>query len=334
MKAKLLAAAIGVLFAIGATSVANAETAMRCSHQLPPTHTVAKAVDYWASEIKNLSEGEIDVQIFGAGSLMSARDNAAAVAKGNIECAFTVTVQWGGTIPLMNVMQRPFAFDSIDVIKAFPSSDAAKMLDGKLAEKNLKNVVWLYQTRDNIFTSNGDFLDTPEKYKGVKMRGLNPLVDTRITVLGATPVAMSGGEVYQALSTGVIDAALTGSDAAYARKYYEVQDHGYITDFAVVFFHGYVNPQWYERLSDKAKAALNEAGAKAAQWAIEQGEIAAAEAPEKLREMGMNVKTMTAEEAETFEALMQPAFDKAFFEATGDEGRKLVDLVNDLAAAK
>ena len=65
-------------------STAEAATQMRCSHQLPPAHHIAKVVDRWAAEVEKLSDGELDVQVFGADSLIKANDNILAVAKGDI----------------------------------------------------------------------------------------------------------------------------------------------------------------------------------------------------------------------------------------------------------
>ena len=88
---------------------------MRCSHQLPPAHSVAKVIDRWAAEVEKLSNGEIDVQIFGADSLVGAKENIVATAKGNIECAFSVQFQWGKTLPIMTVTTAPYAFSDLKI---------------------------------------------------------------------------------------------------------------------------------------------------------------------------------------------------------------------------
>src|SRR3546814_8742043 len=48
---------------------------------------------------------------------------------------------------------------------------------------------------------------------------LNKLFDSGLSAMGAIPVSMPGSEVYQALQTRVIDAALTGVQAASSRKF-------------------------------------------------------------------------------------------------------------------
>lgn len=323
---KLIAVSAGLVLVSGLAQAQAAE--MRCSHQLPPKHHIAQVIDKWAAEVEAQSKGSIDVQVFGANSLRDAKQNIPAVAKGDIECAFSVNFQWGKTVPTMNVTLKPYSVTDKDVLAKWPGSEPAAFLDQKLLEKGVRNVVWLFTTRMSAYTSKGAPLIQPSDFEGIKIRGINSLVDAGLAALGAAPSAMSGSKVYQALSTGVIDAGLTDISAAYSRKYYEVQDHVTVSPLFSVFFHGYVNPAWYDKLSDAEKEALKTASDKAAQWAIDATEESAAKAPDQLREKGMKVHIHTAEEIAAMKAVMGPAFDKAFQEAAGEDGKKLLDMIS------
>lgn len=322
-------ALMGTSLAVLCGSAAYAETAMRCSHQLPPAHAVAQVIDRWAEEVETRSGGDLDVQIFGANSLVGAGENITSVASGNIECAFSVQFQWGRTLPIMTVTTRPFSFADLNIWRNWDGSAAANFLEDRLRERGVENVVWMFQTNDSVFTSNGDYLIEPEDFEGISLRGLVPAFNSALEALGATPVSMSGGEVYQSLATGVIDAALTGTDAAVSRNYYEVQDHFSIVPVISVYFHGYVNPDFYAGLSDQARTALDEAGALAAGWAVDAAVEAAAAAPGDLEAQGVNVYRLTDAENAALEAVMQPAFD-ASFGADIEGAAELLALIDEL----
>jgi C4-dicarboxylate-binding protein DctP len=309
-----------------AISGANAAETMRCSHQLPPGHHIAKVIDQWAAEVESASGGEIDVEIYGANSLVGAKENIVSTAKGDIECAFSVSFQWGKTLPIMTVTVAPFAFQDLDIWRKWPKSEAAAFLTEKLREKGVQNAVWLFTTNSSVFTSKGKSLIAPGDFEGMKIRGLVPAFDASLAALGAAPVSMSGGEVYQALATGVIDGGLTDVAAAVSRKYYEVQDHFTVVPVISVYFHGYMNPAWYDALSDNAKAAIATAGEKAALWAIDASVEASASAPDELREKGGVVHIATPEEIKALEDVMRPAFDAAF---SGDDpdSQKMIELI-------
>lgn len=320
-----LAATMAVAL-IGAPLPAEANTKMRCSHQLPPAHHIAQVIERWAEEVRTASTGELDVQIFGADSLVRANQNITSVAKGDIECAFSLNFQWGRTLELMNVTVAPFAFGDLEIWRKWPKSEPAAFLEGKLLEKGVRNVVWMFQTNTSVFTSKGRFLVKPDDFKGVKIRGLNPQFDAGLTALGATTSALPGSEVYQALATGVLDAAITDVAAAVSRKYFEVQDHFVVLPVLSAYLHGYVNPKWYDGLSAKAKEALASAGLKAAAWAVEASEKAGSAAPDQLRERGVKVHVATPEENKALEKIMRPAFDARFGEDA--DSKKLIALIS------
>ncbi len=97
-----------------------------------------------------------------------------------------------------------------------------------------------------------------------------------------------------------------------------------------VFFHGYVNPSWYDGLSDKSKAALRRGGRKGCALGSRRNrEGCRFRRRINLATKNVTVHIHTAEQAAAMKAAMGPAFD-AFAEETGDDGKKLLELVNQI----
>ena len=320
-----LPAIAGLLIAAQAEAVE-----MRVSHQLPPAHHVAQMIDDWAAAIESYSDGEIDVQIFGANQAFNAQQNFPAVAQGQIECAFSVNFQWGGTVPEMNVTLRPYGVTDLDILRRWPGSEPALFLEEKLGDVGVRNVAWLFTTNTAAITSNGGPIVRPEDFEGVKIRGLNRLVDAGLSALGAAPTPMSGSEVVQALQTGVIDAGLTDVSAVLSRRYYEVQDYVTVTPMFSVFFHGYCNPAWWDGLSEAQREAIARASAEIEATAVDRTEETAMTAPDQLVAEGMEVHIHDAAEIAAVQAIMEPAFTEAFLEASGDDGQRLLDMIDAL----
>ena len=307
-----------------------ADVVMRVSHQLPPNHHVAQLIDEWGQAIAAHSGDEIEVQIFPANQAFPPDQNFPAVAQGQIEAAFSVNFQWGGTVPTMNVTLRPYSVTDIDLLRRWPGSEPARFLDERLAEVGVHNAVWLFTTNTSAITSSDAPIIAPSDFEGIKIRGLNRLVDVGLEALGAAPTPMPGSEVVQSLQTGVIDAGLTDISAVYSRRYYEVQDYVTVTPMFSVFFHGYINPDWWAGLTDEQRAAIDQASAEAALTALDKTEEAAGAAPQQLADEGMSVHIHTAEEVAAIKAIMEPAFTEAFLEASGDEGQELLDLIDQM----
>lgn len=315
-----------------ATSVGIASAAdftMRLSHQLPPTHHIAQTLDRFAEDVARETGNRVEVQIFGSEQAFKAGQNHAAVARGQVEAAVVTNFQWGGTVPEMNVMTLPFFMTDLERLQRFPGSDAARMLEGKLLEKGVRNIAWLYTTRQSIFTSNAKPLIQTSDFAGLKIRGLSRLVDEAFIAVNAAPATMPGSEVYQALQTGVIDAGLTDVSAGYSRRFYEVQKYGTVTPFFAVYFHLFVTPGWWDGLPDDVRAGIERAAAKAEQDVIAVTETTAEQAIAQLKEKGMVLHMQTDEEVAAWKAAMQPPVLEAF-RALGDDAAKLVELIENL----
>ena len=312
-------------------SVAMAQpVVMRISHQVPPAHHLSKLLQDFAADVKARSKGSVDVQLFGSEQLAKAGENFPQVARGNLEAAVSVNFQWGTTIPEMSATLVPYYMTDVVKIKRFVTSDARRLLDQKLEQHGVHSVGWFYITRESIFTSSKKPIITLDDFKGVKIRGLNSLTDHALTAVGAVPSAMPGSEVYQALQSGVLDAGLTDLSAAYSRKYYEIQKFGTVAPYFTIFFHLYVNPQWWAKLEPAQRQAIEAAAAKTEQEAFPVTEATAADALVQLKAKGMTIHVQTPAEEATWRAAMQKPVIDAFLKSAPQDGQKILDLIKGL----
>ena len=328
---KSLTAALAAFAALSFSASAwCADYTMRLSHQYPPAHQVAKALEQFAADVKSGTGGKVEVQLFGSEQLFKANQNHAAVARGQVEAAAILNFQWGATIPEMSVTAIPFLISHAEQLKKFPTSDAAALLNRKMEDKGVHNIAWMVDANDGIFTSAKALLVKPEDFKGVKIRGLNKLFDAGLIAMGSSPAAMPGSEVYQALQSGVLDAGLTDLSAAYSRKYYEIQKYGTVAPYFTVFFHVYVNPQWWSKLAPGQRQAIEAAAAKAEQDAFTVTEETAADALTQLKAKGMQIHVQTPAEQATWKAAMQQPVIDAFLKSAPQDGQKTLDLLKSL----
>ena len=319
-------------FALAAVCTAGAHAAdvtMRLSHQFPPSHHSAKNLEQFAADVRALTNGRVEVQIFGSAQLFKPNQNHSAVATGKVEAAAIVGFTLGGAIPELNVTLIPYYITGLGKMQKWPGSAPAKMLDAKLLDKGLLNLGWMVDASDGIFTSAKKPLVTPADFQGVKIRGLSKLFDSGLAAMGAAPAAMPGSEVYQALQTGVIDAGFTGVAAAFERKFYEVQKYGVASDIILAHDILVVSPAWFSGLPKDLQAALREAARKAELRSIPATAEIPAQDIDNLRGKGMEVTVLNAAQVEAMADAMQPAVKKAFL-ASSPDAQRLLDLVDAL----
>lgn len=109
-----------------------------------------------------------------------------------------------------------------------------------------------------------------------------------------------------------------------------MQKFGTVSQLFSVYFHLYVNPKWWDGLDAAAREAISKASAKAEKSAMQRTESTAAAAPDQLRGKGMTIHIHSAAEAETMRRVMIGPFTDAFLEASGDDGKKILELIKNL----
>jgi C4-dicarboxylate-binding protein DctP len=325
----VLAAPLAAALPLPAMRAAQAQgaTVMRLSHQYPPSHHIAQVLNGFAQDVKTRSNGAVDVQVFPAEQLARVAENFPGVARGAFEAAVATNFTWGNTIPEMSAQTIPYFFADLEKNRRFPASEARKFLDQLTSRRAVRSVAWLFTTNRAIFTSGRKPLLAPEDFRGVKIRGINSLIDQALTAVGAAPAATPAPEVVGALQSGVLDAGLTDVSAAVSRRFYEVQKFGTVSPFFSVSTQVYVNPRWWDGLRPEARQAIEAALAKAETDAVEATVRTADAAVGELRAKGMTVHEQTPEQvAQWRDAMQKPVMD-AFLKLTPENGPRLLDLL-------
>jgi len=309
------------------TAAAQAATVMRLSHQYPPSHHIAGVLNAFAADAKARTNGALDVQIFPAEQLARVGENFPGVARGAFEAAVATNFTWGNTIPEMSGQTIPFFFGDEGKNRRFPRSEARRFLDGITARRAVRSVAWLFTTNTAIFTSQRRPLVALEDFRGVKIRGINALIDNALTAVGAAPAATPAPEVVGALQSGVLDAGLTDVSAAVSRRFYEVQRYGTVSPFFSVSTQVYVNPRWWDGLRPELRAAAEAALARAEEDAVDVTLRTAQAAVGELRQRGMTVHEQTPEEVSRWRDAMQKPVMDAFLRQAPDGGTRVLELL-------
>jgi len=328
MKAKK-AILVFVLVFLFAVPVRGANFKMRLSHQMPDVHFLAAELRDFKKLVEEKTGGRVEVEIYPAAQAFKPKDVINAVATGAIEAGVTTNFEWSGILPVMDVFIVPFLITELPTIDKAVHGEVGAVLFKKMESKGVVPLMWLLQTRTNIYTSNKGLLRLPADFKGKKMRGTSKIMNLGSEALGASTMSISGPEVYTALQRGTIDIGLTGIDAALARHIYEVQKYGTVVNNFTVVHPVFINPRFWASLAPDLRGAIGECGLRTQKKSLDSSEKAKETAIQELKRK-MTLHMQTREEEKTWrEAMEKPVLDY-FLEKTGKEGKELVDLIRKL----
>ncbi|HEY0212087.1 MAG TPA: TRAP transporter substrate-binding protein [Paenirhodobacter sp.] len=171
----------------------------------------------------------------------------------------------------------------------------------------------LWTAEPAVLIVRGAPVRTPADLAGRKIRVSSAITARVVETLGAIPVQMPAGDVYNALQTGLVDGLITGSSAISDFRFDEVLSHVTVgIPLGNQAFYVVANAKRVGRLPQAEQAALRAAGgrdlsrrAEAAWNARGQAAIAA------LRGRGPDVVTdLTPEGRAAFDALLLPLTQK------------------------
>ena len=182
--------------------------------------------------------------------------------------------------------------------------------------------VALWTSEPNILIMKDREIRTPEDLAGLKIRVSGSVAGEVVESLGAIPVQMPAGEIYNALQTGLIDGLITGASAVADFQLDEVANSYTIgAPLGRIAFYVVMNQGRYEGLSAEQRAALDSVIGRELSQSGEEGWNARADQTiEALRESGDNtVIDLTEEEIAAFGALTLPVTDRVVAELGAED---------------
>ena len=221
-------------------------------------HQLAKN---YAAAVERDSGGRIKAEIYPASQLGSIPRQIEGIQFGAIQCGIIPPEFFVGVDERFEVMTAPGLVDSMAHALRL-SGDAAvlKLMLGLGAEKGLHGV-GMFSTQPSAVVSRAPIRHLAD-FKGRKIRVFASQFQTEaMTRLGATPVAMTLGDVLPALQQGAIDGALAGMTVYTNFHYQDAAKYVTETDQPAVFIIVEVSQKWYDSLPKDLQAIVDRDGA-------------------------------------------------------------------------
>jgi TRAP-type C4-dicarboxylate transport system substrate-binding protein len=260
------AAALALSLSLGAASAQDKIYTMKIS--LPtlndPSYFFAKS---YAAALEKDSGGRIKPEIYPASQLGAIPRQIEGTQFGAIQCAVIPPEFFVGVDERFELMAAPGLVDSMDHGQRLAADPAVrKLILGLGADKGLHGVA-LFMNAPSSVIAKAPIRHLAD-FKGKKIRVLASKFQTvPIERLGATPVAMTLGDVVPALQQGAIDGAVGGIVVFTPMHFNDAAK--YVTEIGqpAVFVAVEINKSWYQSLPEDLQKLIDD-DAAAGQAAI------------------------------------------------------------------
>jgi tripartite ATP-independent transporter DctP family solute receptor len=258
------AALAGVLATAAAPARAQDTYALRFStSQANPNEPVVKVMHAFADRVKDRSKGRMTLTIFTGDQLGPQKKVNEMIKGGARMLSVTDYGQLSQFVPDMAVVAGPYMFANPDEAKRLFASAVFKEMSARLEQQGMKLIMadGLFGVRHLLAAKP---VRTPADIAGLTLRvPPSPIMLETFTALGARPQALPWGEVYNALQTGVVDAAEANYGSLAGSKLYEVRKVISNTAHQMMFATFVTSTGLYNSLPADLKAILMEEGKKA-----------------------------------------------------------------------
>lgn len=249
----------GAAFAfVAATAAPSLAETLKLAHFVPPAHVVTSSVvDPLVEGVAADSNGDLTIQVYPGGELGAGpMEQYVRALQGVADITWGLPGYTSSQFPKSMIVEMPNAIPDgmtgYDML--WNAYDAGKLSDEFPGTKPL--AIWA--SEPSVFIMKDHEIRSPDDLKGLKIRVSGTVPGRLMSALGATPVQMPAGEIYNALQTGLIDGVVTGMSAVNDFKLDEVANSYSIgAPLGHIMFYLVMNQNSYDSLSDDQKAALD-----------------------------------------------------------------------------
>ena len=298
------AAAIGLasLTALGNPSLA-AERVLKLGHLANEQNTWHKASVKFGEELKALTDGRIEVEVYPNESLGKEVDLINGMQLGTADMTITgeSLQNWA---PMAALLAVPYAYKSLEHMDEVASGKTGEDIKAEIvARAQIRPIAYFARGPRNL-TANRE-IKSPDDLKGLRLRVPNvPLfVDTWKT-LGAQPTPMAFSEVFTSLQSGVIDAQENPLALIKSANFAEVQKFVNKTEHVRSWIYLTISEMTWSQLSAEDQAAVLEAAKRAQAY---ERELFLADEENLVKELQAAGMTFVEVDAAAFAEKARPA---------------------------
>jgi len=265
-----------------------------------------------AQRIADATEGRIQVEYFAAGERVGAFDSFDEVASGNAQAYHAADYYWKGKHPGWGYFTAvPFGFTYTEMNAWIRFGGGQELWDELAADFGLKCVM-----SGNTGCQMGGWfrkeINSADDFKGLKMR-MPGLGGDVIAKQGGSPVSIPGGQIYENLVSGAIDATeWVGPWNDSFMKFYEAAKYYYYPGFhepGSMLALG-INKKFWDSLSKNEQVIIESAAGMENDMMMAEFNMKSGNALTKLiKEQGVQLRQFSDDVYDSFYEAAEEVFD-------------------------
>lgn len=295
-----------LLFLFGCGKIVDDTTTLRLGHGLDISHPVHKGMEKFAENVSELSNGDLEIEIYPSEQLGSEREMIELVQIGVLDMSKVSAAVLENFTPEYKVLSVPYLFRGKE--HYFKVLDSAIGDSLKLAPVEYRfRAMGFYDAGFRSFYTNGKPIRKPSDLEGMKIRVMesNTAIKT-VESLGGSPTPISWGELYSALQQSVVDGAENNPPSYLLSNHYEVTEYYSLDQHSAIPDVVIISEKTRNNLSSEELKILRKAFDQSVEYQKALWQEMTKEALQKVKDAGIEV---IRPDKEPFREKVQPVYE-------------------------
>ncbi len=309
-----------------------ADAKLRLSHQWPAA-TGGEDSDFrselaqtFADRVSEETDGQVTVQIFPNSSLVESTEQYDAMMQGSLDMSVFPLDYASGRVPDFSVTLMPALVRNHEVAQSWQDAEIGTRIEEVVEENGAKILTWVWNA--GAVGSKGDPVVSPDDVSsGMTMRAAGSYVEEMLQEAGAGISSLPSNEIYTAMQTGVLDAAVT-STGSFASFNLQEQVKSFTSPTENTFWFMFepliISTETFDELCPEQQEAVEAVGAELQDFAYSASEEDDTRVEGIFSEAGVEVTTMDDEAFAQWQELAQKQWED--YAKSAPNGQELLDL--------
>ncbi len=303
-------------------------------HPFPAQHPIqVGALEPYAQAVNEATNGTVTVEFNAGGSLAAAPATFENTVVGGQDLGWALQGYHSGVFPVTEIIEQPFQFETAqqatrtlwDLYDEFPQ------LQEEYGDVQLLGL-WVHDIGD-LWTKDRP-VQTLEDVEGLTLRFPTRIMGQVIEAMGGSPVGMPAPQIFDSLSTGVIDGLMIAVSGLQSFQLYPELAYGTECDCYVAAQYLVMNKEAWDALTPDTQAVMLELGREMSLNAAQVYDAAYDSVSQIAIDEGIEKYVLPAEELARWQALGQSVTDAwiADREAEGVPAQAMYDRMQEIKA--
>ncbi len=174
----------------------------------------------FAADVEKRTNGSLKFEVYPGSSLMKTVAQFSGLRKGALDMSLYPLAYAGGEVQELNIGLMPCMVTSYEQGFAWKKAEIGRELNKLLEAKGVKIITWIWQAGG--IASRSVSIGGPDDVKGLKIRGGSREMDLMLKAAGGIISSVASNEIYPAMQTGSLDAAVTSSTSLISFRLEEI----------------------------------------------------------------------------------------------------------------